>query len=231
MTFDGHELLIRSTMAELTANFAAGTPVEDTLGSVTAAAVQLISGVDCADVLLIKDGEHQSVAATSEVAPKVDAAQRRTGEGPCLDAAGPAGMIRCDSLAEDSRWPRFAPAAIAAGVHSVLSFHLYSHGADTGALNLFGYHARRFNAESDAVGAMLATHAATALIAANRQHQFESALATRDVIGQAKGIIMERFDLDAVRAFELLTRMSQNSNSPVAVIAGEIAGRSGYRYR
>ena len=115
MTFDGHELLIRSTMAELTSNFAAGTPIEDTLASVTAAAMHLISGVYCADVLLIRDGEHQSVAATSEVAPKVDAAQRRTGEGPCLDAAGPAGMIRCDNLAEDARWPRFAAAAIAAG--------------------------------------------------------------------------------------------------------------------
>ena len=76
---------------------------------------------------------------------------------------------------------------------------------------------------------MLATHAATALIAANRQHQVESALASRDVIGQAKGIIMERFDLDAVRAFEMLIRMS--ANTPVAVIAGEIAGRSGYGYR
>jgi ANTAR domain/GAF domain len=177
--------------------------------------VHLISGVDCADVLLMKDGEYRSAAATSEVAPTVDAAQRRTGEGPCLDASGPAVMIRCDNFSEDSRWPHFAPAALAAGVHSVMSFQLYNHMADKGALNLFGYHPYRFNAESEAIGAMLATHAATALIAANRQHQFESALASRDVIGQAKGIIMERLDLDAVRAFELLRRMSQNSNTPI----------------
>jgi hypothetical protein len=89
----------------------------------------------------------------------------------------PAGMIR---------WPRFASAALVAGVHRVLSLHLYSHGAATGALNLFGYHARRLNAESEAADAMLATHAATALIAANRQHRFESALASRDVIGQLR---------------------------------------------
>jgi hypothetical protein len=231
VAFDEHEELIRSTMAELTTNFVAATPIDDTLASVTAAAVHLISGVDCADVLLIKDGEYQSTAATSEVAPTVDAAQRRTGEGPCLDASGPAVMIRCDNLSEDSRWPHFAPAALAAGVHSVMSFQLYNHVADTGALNMFGYHPRRFNAESEAIGAMLATHAATALIAANRQHQFESALASRDVIGQAKGIIMERLDLDAVRAFEFLTRMSQNSNTPVAMVAQEIAERSGHKYR
>jgi transcriptional regulator with GAF, ATPase, and Fis domain len=231
VALDEHEELIRSTMAELTANFAAATPIDDTLASVTAAAVHLIGGVDCADVLLIKDGEYQSIAATSEVAPRVDAAQLRTGEEPCLEAAAHAVMIRCDNFVEDSRWPHFAPAAVAAGVHSVLSFQLYSHAADTGALNLFGYHARRFNAESEAIGAMLATHAATALIAANRQHQFDSALASRDVIGQAKGIIMERFDLDAVRAFEMLTRMSQNSSTPVSVVAAEIAERFGYRYR
>ncbi len=140
-------------------------------------------------------------------------------------------MIRCDDLAQDSRWPHFAAAAVAAGVRSVLSFKLYTHGTNTGALNLFGYRTQRFNDESEAIGAMLATHAAVALIAANRQHQFESALASRDVIGQAKGIIMERLDLDAVRAFELLTRMSQNSNTPVSVIAREITERSGHKYR
>lgn len=64
-------------MAELTANFAAATPIESTLVGVTAAAVHLISGGDCADVLFIKDGEHQSVAATSEVAPMVDADHQR----------------------------------------------------------------------------------------------------------------------------------------------------------
>ena len=66
------------------------------------------------------------------MAPTVDAEQ----EGPCLDAAGSTVMIRCDDLAADSRWPQFA-AAVAAGVRSVLSFQLYTHGPNTGALNLF----------------------------------------------------------------------------------------------
>ena len=67
------------------------------------------------------------------MAPTVDAEQ----EGPCLDAAGSTVMIRCDDLAADSRWPQFAAAAVAAGVRSVLSFQLYTHGPNTGALNLF----------------------------------------------------------------------------------------------
>jgi AmiR/NasT family two-component response regulator len=73
--------------------------------------------------------------------------------------------------------------------------------------------------ESQALGAMLATHAAIALITDDRQHQFESALASRDVIGQAKGMIMERFSVDATRAFEMLRKISQASNTPVNDIA------------
>jgi AmiR/NasT family two-component response regulator len=69
---------------------------------------------------------------------------------------------------------------------------------------------------------MLATHAATALIAADRQTQFESALASRDAIGQAKGILMERFRLDAVRAFSLMTKLSQDTNTPVRIIAQRV---------
>ncbi len=79
-----------------------------------------------------------------------------------------------------------------------------------------------FSVEDQIIGAMLATHAATALIAADRQTQFESALASRDLIGQAKGILMERFKVDAVRAFALMTKLSQDSNTPVRIIAARI---------
>jgi AmiR/NasT family two-component response regulator len=75
------------------------------------------------------------------------------------------------------------------------------------------------------LAAILATHAATALIAESKQIQFASALASRDVIGQAKGMIMERFAVDAVRAFELLTKLSQNTNIPLATIAADLVAR------
>ena len=73
--------------------------------------------------------------------------------------------------------------------------------------------------KSEAVLAMLATHAAIALIASDKENQFESALASRDVIGQAKGIVMERFKIDAQRAFALLANLSQDSNMPLRQIA------------
>ena len=92
-------------------------------------------------------------------------------------------------------------------------------------MNLFGFKPDVFNPENEAVAAMLATHAAVALIANDERLQFQSALASRDVIGQAKGMIMERFDVDAVRAFELLKKLSQGSNTRLVAVAEELVAR------
>lgn len=223
---DDFEDMIRSTMTRLTRDFEDDTGgIEDKLAAVTTAAVNLINGVDDADVLLIKDGQFHSVTPTSALTIRLDAAQQTLGEGPCLAAAVTEAVIRCPDLRNDLRWPRFGAVAVEAGVLSMLSYQLYSHRGEGGALNLFGRNAQSLNAEAEAIGAMLATHAAIVLIAANRQHEFESALASRDVIGQAKGMIMERFQVDATRAFELLTRVSQDTNTPVRIIAQEIIDR------
>jgi GAF domain-containing protein len=218
--------VLRQSMAGLTERFAHPTKLEVTLQAVTASSVDLIDGVESADVLLISGADHfRSVAATSQLAVDIDDLQQRFREGPCVDAAIGHSMVLCNDLREDPRWPQFGEAAVAAGVHSLMSFQLYTHDARMGALNLFGLKPDVFTPEFEAVGAMLATHAAVALIADDARLQFQSALASRDMIGQAKGMIMERFNVDAVRAFELLTKLSQASNIRVAEIAEEIVSR------
>jgi transcriptional regulator with GAF, ATPase, and Fis domain len=218
--------ILRRAMTELTNQFAHPTEIDATLGSVTTSCANLIDGVECADILMISGADlFRSVAATSQLAVDIDDLQRDLGEGPCLDAAAGNSPVLSNDLREDERWPRFGEAAIAAGVHSLLSFQLYTHKARMGALNIFALKPHVFTAEAEAVGAMLATHAAIALIADDERLQFRSALASRDIIGQAKGMIMERFGVDAVRAFELLARLSQNSNIRLAEIAEEIVSR------
>ncbi|CAN5337541.1 GAF and ANTAR domain-containing protein [soil metagenome] len=209
-------------MAELTENFASKAGPDAILASVTSSAVGIIDGVDWADILLITDGQFESLAPTGDLVRELDDLQRAFQQGPCLEAAVADAVIRSADLRDEPRWPRFAEAAVARGVESVLSFQLYSHRAGRGALNLFGREAHTFSAEAEAIGAMLATHAANALVAADRQHQFDSALATRDVIGQAKGVLMERFGVDAVQAFDLLSTLSQNSNTPLRQIAAQV---------
>ena len=165
------------------------------------------------------------MAATSQLAIEIDDLQQRFREGPCLDAAIGNPMVMCNDLREAPRWPRFAEAAVAAGVHSLMSFQLYTQQRPHGGNEPFGIKPDVFTIESEAVGAMLATHAAIALIADDERLQFQSALASRDIIGQAKGMIMERFDVDAVRAFELLRSLSQDSNTRLALVAEEIVSR------
>ena len=213
-------------MESLPRAFARPVPIDDLLAGVTAAAVDLIEGADCADVLVVWESEDfRSLAATRQLAIDVDDLQERFREGPCLDAAEGDAFVRCDDLHEDPRWPRFAKGAIAAGVHAMMSFQLYTHDNRKGALNLFGLQPGVFTAKDQAVGAMLATHAATALIAHDRERQFQSALASRDAIGQAKGMIMERFAVDATRAFELLKKLSQDTNTPLVDIAAGLVAR------
>jgi GAF domain-containing protein len=185
---------LHAAMAKLASNFPLDHgEVEETLASVTAAAVDLIRGVDHADILLIKEDHFDSMAATAPIAKELDAVQQRFQEGPCLQAAVADSIVRCTDLREEPRWPQFATEATKLGVDSMMSFQLYTDHGGAGALNLIGGAPRAFTQEAEALGAMLATHAALALAAANTRQQFSSALASRDHIGQAKGILMERF--------------------------------------
>ena len=223
---DEHYGSIHTALLHLTSHLAASTDVARTLAGVTAAAVDLVDGVDYADVMLIEDGQFRSVAPSAPLVTELDAVQQRLQQGPCLEAAVGDTMIRCNDLGKDSRWPQFAAAAVAAGVYSILSFQLYTHQNGAGALNLLGRNPREFDHEVEALGAMLATQAAIALIAANKQRQFASALASRDLIGQAKGITMHRYSVDALHAFEMMVKLSQDSNTPVRVIAQQIIDSS-----
>jgi transcriptional regulator with GAF, ATPase, and Fis domain len=214
--------LLENTMIELTSAFSAHLDPDVALGHITTAAVDLIEGIDYADVMLIESGSYRSIAPTAQVVTDLDDAQMRLQQGPCLEAAASDSIVRAPDLRHDQRWPGFAAAALDQGVHSVLSFQLYAHRNGTGALNLFGKRPHALDIQSEATLAMLATQAAITLIAARKEDQFESALGSRDVIGQAKGIIMERFRLDATRAFALITKLSQDGNIPVRRIAQQV---------
>jgi len=223
----GHDLAAR--MAELARMFATPSRVEEILAGVTSAAVELISGADMAGVLLTgKGGKCDSLVDTDAIVAKLDAIQESEKEGPCFDAATDDELvIRTNDFAADKRWPKFGPAAIELGVRSGLSFKLYSTTQTAGALNVFGSKPDTFTSESEAIGLVLASHAAAAILASRQGEQLQSAVASRDTIGQAKGIIMERFNVDAVRAFELLRQLSQTDNTPLAAIAQRVIDTRG----
>lgn len=161
-----------------------------------------------------------NVVATHRYPMVLDAIQNRCGEGPCLEAVWQHHVMHVDDLNIDQRWPNYQRRALEqTPIRSILSYELFADGGSMAALNFYADHPHAFTDESLEIGAVFATHVALAWSMMRRQDQFRSALASRDVIGQAKGVVMERFNLDAVEAFELLSRLSQQSNTKLIEIA------------
>ena len=218
---DPHELAKK--MAELARRVATPSSVDDVLAGVTAAAMEMISGVDAAGVLLItKGGKFESHAGTSDLPQHLVALQEQFREGPCYQAAIDELIVRTDDFRNEPRWPQYSPSVVEIGVLSGLSFKLYTGDKTAGALNLFSFKVNAFDGEAEAIGSVLAAHGAAALMASRKSEQLESALMSRDLIGQAKGIIMERFHVDDIRAFELLRELSQESNTRLVEVAKRI---------
>lgn len=216
-----HELAER--MAELARAAAPPRTVDDVLNDVTTTARELMPGADTVGILLIgRGGKFESLAGTSELPHTLDEVQMQFSEGPCVEAALNETILRTDDFRTDQRWPLYAAAAVEHGMLSGLSIKLYTAERTAGALNMFGSKPHAFNAEDEVIGTVLAAHAAAAILASREGEQLKSAMATRDRIGQAKGIIMERYGVDEVRAFEMIKQLSQDSNVKLADVAQRV---------
>ena len=196
-----------------------------TLNAIVHAAVGTIEGAQHASISVIsRRREVVTRAATDDLPRAVDQAQYDTGEGPCLDTLFEQQTARLPDLAAERRWPLFTVRARALGVGSMLAVRLYVRGeADLGALNLFSDQPHAFSQDSEHTALLFAAHAAVALAGAQQQDQLRAAMSTRDLIGQAKGILMERFKVTSDQAFLLLVRASQTSNRKLHEIAVELA--------
>src|SRR3712207_3261725 len=194
------------------------------LKEVVAAAVALIPGAEEGSLsVVLGRSEVTSQHPSSDLPRQVDAVQSEVGEGPCLDAVFEEQTVRMPDLAHEERWPNFTKRAREIGVASMLSFQLYVEGDNLGALNLYSRRPNAFDDESEHVGLLFASHAAVAFADAQKLDQLNSAVETRDLIGQAKGILMERYQISAEQAFRVLTRVSQQRNRKLRDLAAELA--------
>jgi transcriptional regulator with GAF, ATPase, and Fis domain len=202
------------------------TDADTLLTEIVSAAVELIPGTGAGSVsLVINRSKIVSQAASSELASQVDALQEETGEGPCLEAVYQEQTVRVPDMATEERWPHFASRAAAAGAGSMLSFQLFVEGDNLGALNLYGVRPNVFEEESEHIGLLFASHAAVALASVRQHDNLTRALDSRDLIGMAKGILMERYRIDASTAFRVLVRSSQERQRKLHDIAGELVER------
>ena len=198
-----------------------------TLGAIVQAAVQLIPGVDEASISAVLGRRRvTSQAPSGDLARAVDALQDELGQGPCLDAVYEQETVRVADMAAEKRWPYFTERALQTGAAGMLSFQLYVEGDNLGALNLYSRQAGTFDDESEHVGLLFASHAAVAYDAVRQQAGLARSVATRQLIGQAQGILMERHKITADQAFGLLVRVSQHRNLKLREVASALV-RSG----
>jgi GAF domain-containing protein len=183
-------------------------------------AVRLIDPARHAGVILAIGRRHlEVVAATSPVPQQLDELQQREGAGPCLDAARAQAVIRIEDVATDARWPPFAEQATAAGVRSMLCLPLHVDTSVYGTLSVYADTPRAFKDVTESVARVLAVLAAITLSESRGRANLERALESRDLIGQAKGIIMQARRVTAEEAFALLVRRSQETNTKLLAVA------------
>jgi GAF domain-containing protein len=202
-----------------------GNDVAHTLDESVSAAVELVEGCDHATVSIVHARRRISTdAATDDVVRRADELQYETGEGPCLQAMYEHETVLSDDLHSEERWPKWSHrVAEDLGMRSMLCMRLYVGPEDTlGALNLYGDSPVAFRSDDRHTALALAAHTAVALTAAQDHMDLDSALATRTVIGQAQGLLMQRYGLTTVQAFDVLKRYSQAENQKLHVIAADL---------
>jgi GAF domain-containing protein len=187
-------------------------------------------GTEASVTLLIKD-KPTTVVSTGQLAIDVDESQYERDHGPCLHAARTGELVLVTDTRTDSRWPDYMPRAAERGALSSLSVPLAidDDAQVTGALNIYGREADAFDEDARATATRFGPYAA---VAAGNLHAYESArdmadnlqaaLASRAVIDQAKGVLIERYKLTPDQAFQLLAQASMHANRKVRDIADDL---------
>ena len=215
---------IEQNLSEVAVALFAPATVAVLLQRIVDLAALAVDGCDAAGMFSAVAGDLATVAASDMLVHEVDAIQLRATEGPCLEAATSGGAVYAADLLDERRWPTFASAAVEAGVRSVLALALP--GPLPSALNLYGRLPNAFAPTDRGQGQLFATLAQLALNAAqtaeaeNDQIQnLHEALQSREMIGRAQGILMEREQITAEQAFDVLRRASQRMNVKLREVA------------
>jgi ANTAR domain-containing protein/GAF domain-containing protein len=198
--------------------------LDETLGQIVATAARTIPGVDAASISNTEDGRVETRHPTSEDIRKLDETQSELNEGPCLTAIfepPESGLVIADDFAgaDAARWPNFAPRAVDAGYRGLMSTQLSTDGGIRAALNLYSAGPDAFSEEARTLAGLFGVQAALLLYGAKHAAQLQKAVDSRDLIGRAKGILMERFKVDDEAAFQMLVQSSQNTNMKLTAVA------------
>ena len=193
----------------------------------TRGASSLLPNVEHASITVVDSrAAVRSRASTDRHAAAMEKIQQCYLEGPGIEAARQHQTQRVESLASETRWRTFvANANGTSPIQSILTFSLFEHEKASGALNLFADEPHAFSDEAGLLAEVFADNAAVIIEAAHRDSRLRHLLTNHDIVGQAKGVMMERFGLDAIAAASMLTQLSTKRRQPLPVVARNLLKR------
>lgn len=217
------------SLVEIARVLLAPGPVEQILQRIVLLSMAAIDGCDAAGLCAPAGSATEPPLVGDGVLAALDQAQHELGEGPCVDVLAGADSAHVPELIDSNRWPQFAARATAAGMRSALAYRLASGTTTLGALQMYAHLPAAFSATDRAQGLLFAAHAGMALENAqahakadDRRANLQLAMLSREVIGQAQGILMERERITAEQAFQLLRKASQALNRKLSDVAQEL---------
>lgn len=215
-------------MSETVRSMGAAADMDGTLQSALTGALEAVKHAEHAGVSMVYQHTRiETPAATDDVARRGDELQYELGEGPCLQSIREQETVWSDDLTVERRWPQWSQrASDELGVRSMLCFQLFVTHDTLGALNLYSSRPHAFESEDRTVGLALSAHIAVALSSAQNVAGQESALLGASVIGQAQGILMQRYELLPSQAFLVLARAAQRDDRTLQQISETLVGNS-----
>jgi len=224
---------LQRSLAELSTFLVGDQSISDSLTRAAILAVESVPPAKFAGITMLVDDRVTTRAFTDPTCPEIDQSQYDSGHGPCLDAFRQGVTIIVDSLQTDRRWPEFAAAALARDVYSTLSVPMLAGERCVGALNLYAGMERAFDEALAETARLFAAQAAVVLVNAQaywgariKSEHLERAMAGREVIDIAKGIIMNAVGCGPDKAFDTLVAQSQRENRKLRDVAADIVGRA-----
>ncbi len=205
--------------------------LEETLQAITRAALHVVPGIDHVGISIThRDGTIETKSATDALVWDLDDLQYSLREGPCYDSIRGRGVTVVEHAGHDQRWPTFMPRAVARGLRAQLAVGLYSDREPLGGMNLYSTSSSTIADETIFLAELFAAQAAIALGRSREAVQMSEALETRTIIGQAIGLVMQRFEMNEERGFQYLIRASSTSNIKLRDVAAELVQNANQRF-
>lgn len=211
-------------IARLAARLTSAPDQDVTADHVCDAAVTLIAPCDAASVT-IREGRRRflTLSASRDTPRELDALQYQLDEGPCVDvAADRVDAVLADDLDDEPRWPRWAPAAVSAGMGSVVAVPLMAGRRRLGAINFYSERSHAWSDDDYHLAQLFTAHATVPLSYAHDAEGLTTAISNRHTIGVAQGILMRDYGLNVDTAFTVLQTLSTEQNIKVRELARRI---------